>query len=312
MWFSVVLVSGGDFCNIRAPLRVEAESFPALDEQVRSSFGIEKDANLVITYCGVVLKKLPPRNGAPLFASIVAQRARKPTSKLDNVASKMRPEIQEAIQFMQKILRSPLREKLKLLATQILNKRYTLFPELCEQDKYAARIASNLELFLQSINPKIMRDHELISSLAIEIYKEAKTKLNIQLSNQSSNVRSIPANQSSSQGGSSQMSSFINQITGNQNQNQPITQDLLQQALLAASQNMNQSGQSTLNQPNLPQAANEVVSEIAALAEAVEKGFGVVQKQFREMGIQFDETEARRILQENGGNVQATINQLLN
>jgi len=49
--------------------------------------------------------------------------------------------------------------------------------------------------------------------------------------------------------------------------------------------------------------------EIAALAQAVENGIN----QLREMGIleMTTEEEARRILQENGGNVEAAINMIL-
>mgnify|MGYP003729559351 CR=1 FL=1 len=49
--------------------------------------------------------------------------------------------------------------------------------------------------------------------------------------------------------------------------------------------------------------------EVAALSQAVESGLG----QLREMGIlaQTTEAEARRILQENGGNVQAAVNRIL-
>ena len=49
--------------------------------------------------------------------------------------------------------------------------------------------------------------------------------------------------------------------------------------------------------------------EIAALAQAVDNGIN----QLREMGIleMTTEEEARRILQENGGNVEAAINMIL-
>ena len=48
---------------------------------------------------------------------------------------------------------------------------------------------------------------------------------------------------------------------------------------------------------------------MAALAKAVDNGI----KQLREMGIldQTTEANARRILQENGGNVEAAINSIL-
>ena len=50
-------------------------------------------------------------------------------------------------------------------------------------------------------------------------------------------------------------------------------------------------------------------AQVAALAQAVESGIA----QLREMGIlaQTTEENARRILRETGGNVEATINRLL-
>ena len=54
---------------------------------------------------------------------------------------------------------------------------------------------------------------------------------------------------------------------------------------------------------------DEKTSEIAALAQAVDRGIN----QLREMGILdlTTEAEARRILQDNGGNVEAAINTIL-
>ena len=51
------------------------------------------------------------------------------------------------------------------------------------------------------------------------------------------------------------------------------------------------------------------VVEVAALSDAVESGLS----QLREMGILAQTTEgnARQILQENGGNVQAAVNRIL-
>ena len=104
---------------------------------------------------------------------------------------------------------------------------------------------------------------------------------------------------------------------------------MLQQALQAAANNMQATGQTVQSSlsgqnQNLQQAAQGVVGgnswlinydslsinlEIAALAQAVENGIN----QLREMGIleMTTEEEARRILQENGGNVEAAINMIL-
>ena len=42
MTFSVVLINGGDFSNIDAPLEIEADSFEQLTSQVKSNFGLDQ------------------------------------------------------------------------------------------------------------------------------------------------------------------------------------------------------------------------------------------------------------------------------
>ena len=46
MTFSVVLINGGDFSNIDAPLEIEANSFEQLTTQVKSNFGLDQTGNI--------------------------------------------------------------------------------------------------------------------------------------------------------------------------------------------------------------------------------------------------------------------------
>merc|ERR1712147_252407 len=102
---------------------------------------------------------------------------------------------------------------------------------------------------------------------------------------------------------------------GSSSNNAGITQDMLTQALQSVQASMQATGQSAASlqdggaNQGLAQAAQGVVSEIAALAQAVDRGI----TQLREMGILdlTTEAEARRILQDNGGNVEAAINAIL-
>ena len=89
MTFSVVLVNGGDFSNIDAPLEIEATSLEELTNEVKNNFGLDQSGkfflwrilrrkktifmsnlvDLIITYCGLPITQLP-RPGAPLFVSV--------------------------------------------------------------------------------------------------------------------------------------------------------------------------------------------------------------------------------------------------
>ena len=42
MTFSVVLVNGGDFSNIDAPLEIEASSLEELTNEVKNNFGLDQ------------------------------------------------------------------------------------------------------------------------------------------------------------------------------------------------------------------------------------------------------------------------------
>ena len=84
MTFSVVLVNGGDFSNIDAPLEIEASSLEELTNEVKNNFGLDQSGklcantelslygilvDLIITYCGLPVTQLP-RPGAPLYVSV--------------------------------------------------------------------------------------------------------------------------------------------------------------------------------------------------------------------------------------------------
>lgn len=46
MSFSVVLLQGGDFQNVNAPIKVQAGNFKELQDQIKDNFGIDQNGNL--------------------------------------------------------------------------------------------------------------------------------------------------------------------------------------------------------------------------------------------------------------------------
>ena len=51
MTFSVVLVNGGDFTNIDAPLELEAASMTELTKEVKANFGLDDSGQLNCLKC---------------------------------------------------------------------------------------------------------------------------------------------------------------------------------------------------------------------------------------------------------------------
>ena len=46
MSFSVVLLHGGDFQNVNAPIKVKASNYKELQDQIKDNFGIDQNGNL--------------------------------------------------------------------------------------------------------------------------------------------------------------------------------------------------------------------------------------------------------------------------
>ena len=72
MGYSVVLIHGGEYSNIEAPLMMEAATLGALESNVIDNFELKSDAKLTLTYCGEILShsQKMPRDGATIFASV--------------------------------------------------------------------------------------------------------------------------------------------------------------------------------------------------------------------------------------------------
>ena len=75
MKYSVILIHGGDFSNIDAPLLVDATNFQGLNDAIRSSFELGPE-QLHIAYCGEILtgSSRLPRDGALLNVSVKSDR----------------------------------------------------------------------------------------------------------------------------------------------------------------------------------------------------------------------------------------------
>jgi len=322
MSFSVVLLNGGDFQNVNAPIKVKAESYKELQDQIKDNFGIDQNDELMISYCGMLLSpktELPQTNGAPLFVSvrqnIISKSAFGSENREDAPFNKAIP---DALQYMQKIMnpRSPpnQREIVVDVIRNVLDRRWKKYPALCCKDPTGADLASKAERFLQLLDPKIIRKHEIIGTLLVDIHRISQQKLLHTVKANPTNSNAPNPNQASTVPTASPFINAANNQAGQQSRPGPITANMLQQALQAAANNMQATGQTVQSSlsgqnQNLQQAAQGVVGEIAALAQAVENGIN----QLREMGIleMTTEEEARRILQENGGNVEAAINMIL-
>jgi len=309
MTFSVVLVNGGDFSNVDAPLEIQATSLEELTNEVKNNFGLDQSVELVITYCGLPVTQLP-RPGAPLYVS-VKQSEKSAFSFQATGDANFRKEVGEALEYIRHNTdrRRPPghREKVLSVIKGVLERRWRKYPELCSADLQGANLCSSFERFMRCLDPKIIRKHEIIIQMVLDIHRIAQQKM-------LNTVQARPANQAAPSA-----QNFINAAlgqgssSGSDTTNQRVTQDMLTQALQSVQATMQATGQSpaqlTGPNQNLAQAAQGVVSEIAALAQAVDRGI----VQLREMGILdlTTEAEARRILQDNGGNVEAAINTIL-
>lgn len=325
MTFSVELINGGDFQNVGTPIKIEGETYAELEKNIKENFGLEEKTELMIMHCGTLLSKTSslPSGDAPLFVSVKMSEIKSVFQNTNQNEAVFRPEYKNlpaAAGYIKRHLdkRNPYREQVINVAKNVLDRRWKKYPQICQNDLFAANLCATLERFLQIASSEkavkeMSRKHELIATLILDIHRIAQQKL----------LNTVQATQGNNPTSSSTPSAlpFINAALGSSNQANPsnenrgsITADMLQQALASAQASMQQTGQSTqqlqgTENRNLGQAAQEVVSEMAALAQAVENGI----TQLREMGIleMTSEADARRILQENGGNVEAAINSIL-
>jgi len=329
MKYSVILIHGGDFSNISAPLLVDATNFQGLNDEIRSSFDLGP-GQLQIAYCGEILSGSSrlPRDGALLHVSVKMDSVQDAFSYDDPQEPPFRTEINEAFQFVNKHQRTPMKDNLRLIIEDLLLKRYELFPNLCRTDLNGSRLCSNYDLFMASLNVKVMRHHEIVQCMLLEVHKVGKDALQSlkDQSEQRANLTSQIQNEQSQSHSQSGAPPSVVPLVQSISQTRPssegsnsstITAAMLQQALNAAQQHMVQTGQNVQSQlpenRNIQEAANQVLSEVAALAGLVERGV----EQLREMGILnvanpeqslTTEAHARRLLQDNGGNVDAVAN----
>jgi hypothetical protein len=305
MGYSVVLIHGGEYSNIQAPLMMEAATLGALEHSVIDNFELKNDTKLTLTYCGEILRhsQKMPRDGATIFAS-VAHALQGDTIPTQPPTQSMN-QFDEAFRFLNRHTdhrqRSPIREKVRQIIELQLEKRYASHPALCHADIEGARICSSYDMFVAAAltDKKLAEKHKLLQRLVVGVFKEAKTKLPAMLPPGIGGPIVPFGGGASSNQPSSQTRSANPARTQS---NALITPQMLSQALSAAA-----GGGAARGQTATPSTSAN--AQVAALSQAVENGI----QQLREMGIlaQTNEANARRILAETGGNVEAAINRIL-
>ena len=161
----------------------------------------------------------------------------------------------------------------------VLDRRWKKYPDMCRKDPAGADLASKAERFLQLLDPKIIRKHEIIGTLLVDIHRISQQKLLHTIKanpTNPTNGRIIPSDdqlliiisaQNPNQAGTVPTASpFINAANNQAGQSRPgpITANMLQQALQAAASNMQATGQTVQSSlsgqnQNLQQAAQGVV-----------------------------------------------------
>jgi len=284
-----------------APLSIQASSLDNLKQEIIQSFDLDPMSALMLAYCGKKLTELP-RDGATIFASVILKNSKSRPPKVDVNSAEQKSKLQDALKLFHQHMKNPrilLREKIRNVIESNLIKRYEKYPVICENDQSGARLAENMDLFFSTFagGKKVYQDHPIIQVLMVDIFEDLKNVVQAQpptLGN-FGGTSFVPF------GGPVAAPSGVRPMNSNPSRavNSPITSDMLSRALSAA------AGQTS---PANDQAASNA-AQVAALAQAVESGIA----QLREMGIlaQTTEENARRILRETGGNVEATINRLL-
>lgn len=288
-----------------APLTMEANSFSSLENEIISTFDLKGSVSLM--YCGKILSKDRPlpRDGATIYAS-VKQPSNHQKFSQSAPAPPLNPKFEEAVYFIHRHQnpRSPTREKLRQIVESHIEKRYQTHPNLCKKSIEGARLCSNYDLFIASIlvDKRVGLSYELIQSITVDIYLEAKEKFSsISVGNPAATSSGIPSIVPF--GGVPAGNASTRQNRNESRGNQMITSAMLSQALSAA------SGATRAGVAATPTQANQAAAEVAALSQAVESGLA----QLRELGIlaQTTEANAQRILVETGGNVEAAVNRIL-
>ena len=59
----------------------------------------------------------------------------------------------------------------------VLDRRWKKYPALCCKDPIGADLVSKAERFLSLLDPKIIRKHEIIGSLLVDIHRISQQKL---------------------------------------------------------------------------------------------------------------------------------------
>jgi len=181
MTFSVVLVNGGDFTNIDAPLELEAASMTELTKEVKANFGLDDSVDLIITYCGLPIVQLP-RPGAPLLVSVKPAVKSAFTARAEgDVDSKNAQQVAAALEYIRHNMdrRRPPghREKVLSVAKNVLERRWKKYPDLCRRDGHGANLCSSLERFMKCLEPGVIRKHEIIVQMVLDIHRIAQQKM---------------------------------------------------------------------------------------------------------------------------------------
>ncbi|CAG5098835.1 Oidioi.mRNA.OKI2018_I69.XSR.g16020.t1.cds [Oikopleura dioica] len=283
------MINGGSFSNIDIALEFECNEANDLVEQIKETFEVPHEANIKLCYRGKFIEKLPSINNALIHASVLNTSTSGFIFSTGGEEIPFRSEILDAFNFIREKLSddqyAKTRENIADIIKTALSKRYMNHSQVCKADQYGARSAASYDPnFAQprSTVPLIQNLHSLSSN------------------SQTQEEQPVPIQDPHRTG----------MITA------PITTDMLRNALLATEEHMRATGQtvenmveSTPENRNIESAAQEILAEIAALATNVENGL----EKLREMGLldSIGEDAARRILQDMGGNIDATVETIM-
>ena len=59
----------------------------------------------------------------------------------------------------------------------MIERRWKKYPQLCGADLHGANLCSSLERFVKCLDPKIIRKHEIIVQMVLDIHRIAQQKM---------------------------------------------------------------------------------------------------------------------------------------
>jgi len=298
-----------------------------LIEQIKETFEVPPETQIKLCHRGKLIHELPSSNNAIIHASVLSSSSSGFKFSKEGEEIPFRDEILEAFNFIRDKLTDSKNEKTRENIVETiktaLSKRYVNHREICKNDQYGARCASSYDLFLDCLRIKVLRKRQAIQELLLAIYagiKDAKIEEPVvrDVSDHSfAQPRSVvPLIQTLTSDSEPQLREQGRGPQTSGTMPGPITTDMLRRALIATEEQMRQTGQTvesmvqlTPENRNIESAAQEILAEIAALATNVENGL----EKLREMGLvdSIGEDAARRILQDMGGDIDATIESIM-